>query len=185
MSSRSCGARWKIRGLVILLTCSNLIPFLLSRKMPARTNNNHVREGFDNNKTVFGKILRGELPRHIVHETDDILVFDDISPASQNHWLLIPKKHISRPSALTPDDAPLLDNMVQTAKDLVAKYNTENAEVVMGFHRFPFLSVYHLHMHVIFPMPAKSWYYKMKFPKRHGPFFKSPEAIRKNYCTKR
>jgi hypothetical protein len=25
----------------------------------------------------------------------------------------------------------------------------------------------------------------MKFPKRHGPFFKSPEAIRKNYCTKR
>lgn len=159
--------------------------------MPAaRENNNHAREGFDDNKTVFGKILRGELPCHIIHETEELLVFDDISPASQNHWLVIPKKHISQPMALTPDDAPLLDNMVQTAKDLVAKYkyNTSTTEnnadvVVMGFHRFPFLSVYHLHMHVIFPMPAKSWYSKMKFPKGHGPFFKSPEAIQKKYCT--
>ena len=153
--------------------------------MPVRDNNNHAREGFDDNKTVFGKILRGEIPCHIVHETEDLLVFEDISPASKNHWLVIPKKHISQPSALTPDDAPLLDNMVQTAKNLVAKYNTsENAEVAMGFHRFPFLSVYHLHMHVIFPMPAQSWYYKMKFPKGHSPFFKSPKAIQKKYCTK-
>jgi diadenosine tetraphosphate (Ap4A) HIT family hydrolase len=158
--------------------------------MPARENNNHAREGFDDNKTVFGKILRGELPCHIVYETDDLLVFDDVSPASQIHLLVIPKRHISQPSALTPDDAPLLDTMVQTAQDLVDKdkYNNaaeNHAEVAMGFHRFPFLSVYHLHMHVIFPMPAKSWYSKMKFPKGHGPFFKSPEAIQKKYCTRR
>ena len=41
--------------------------------------------------TVFGKILRGELPCDKVFEDDRVLVFKDIAPVSDFHLLVIPK----------------------------------------------------------------------------------------------
>lgn len=45
------------------------------------------------NNTVFGKIIRGEIPTTKVYEDDRCLAFLDINPVSQGHLLLIPKEH--------------------------------------------------------------------------------------------
>jgi histidine triad (HIT) family protein len=44
------------------------------------------------NDTIFGKIIRKEIPATIVYEDEQFLAFLDINPASKGDTLLIPKK---------------------------------------------------------------------------------------------
>lgn len=45
------------------------------------------------NDTIFGKIIRGEIPATKVYEDTDCLAFMDINPVAKGHVLLIPKAH--------------------------------------------------------------------------------------------
>lgn len=42
---------------------------------------------------IFCKIIRKEIPAHIVYEDGDFLAFLDINPQSPGHTLVIPKEH--------------------------------------------------------------------------------------------
>ncbi|MEO5646363.1 MAG: HIT domain-containing protein [Candidatus Paceibacterota bacterium] len=44
------------------------------------------------NDTIFGKIIRKEIPATIVYEDDRFLAFLDINPVRKGHTLLIPKE---------------------------------------------------------------------------------------------
>ena len=43
---------------------------------------------------IFCKIVNGEIPSNKIYEDDDIVAFNDLSPQSPIHFLVIPKKHI-------------------------------------------------------------------------------------------
>lgn len=45
------------------------------------------------NDTIFGKIIRGEIPATKVYEDEQFLAFLDINPVTKGHTLLIPKTH--------------------------------------------------------------------------------------------
>lgn len=42
---------------------------------------------------VFCKIAQGQLPCHKVYEDERIIAFEDISPVSEGHTLVVPKRH--------------------------------------------------------------------------------------------
>jgi histidine triad (HIT) family protein len=42
---------------------------------------------------IFCKIIKKEIPSHIVYEDENFLAFLDIRPISNGHTLVIPKKH--------------------------------------------------------------------------------------------
>jgi histidine triad (HIT) family protein len=42
-------------------------------------------------KNAFAKILRGELSTNKIYEDEQILCFEDATPATDVHWLIIPK----------------------------------------------------------------------------------------------
>ena len=44
--------------------------------------------------TIFTKIVRREIPAHIVAEDDRYLAFLDINPLMQGHTLVIPKTEV-------------------------------------------------------------------------------------------
>ena len=46
--------------------------------------------------TIFGKIIRREIPADIVYEDEHCLAFGDVNPQAPTHVLLIPKKEIDR-----------------------------------------------------------------------------------------
>ena len=46
--------------------------------------------------TVFGKIIRGELPAEKVFENERILAIKDLHPKAPVHLLIMPKKEIKR-----------------------------------------------------------------------------------------
>ena len=82
---------------------------------------NVVRSIAADNKTVFGAILRGELPARVLYEDDEVLCFRDIRPVSEHHSLVIPKlRLIENVGHCSPDDQALLEHMVAVAEKVVA-----------------------------------------------------------------
>jgi len=45
------------------------------------------------NDCIFCKIVKKEIPAHIVYDDEDFLAFLSIDPRSPGHTLVIPKKH--------------------------------------------------------------------------------------------
>ncbi|MEC7598417.1 MAG: HIT domain-containing protein, partial [Planctomycetota bacterium] len=45
-------------------------------------------------KTIFKRIIDGEIPAEILHEDEHCLAFRDISAQAPTHVLVIPKKEI-------------------------------------------------------------------------------------------
>ncbi len=68
------------------------------------------------NDTIFGKIIRKEIPATIVYEDDQFLAFLDINPVRKGHTLLIPKERYTWIHE-APDD--LISDIFVKAKELI------------------------------------------------------------------
>ena len=68
------------------------------------------------NDTIFGKIIRGEIPCTKVYEDDTCLAFLDINPQSKGHVLLIPKEQVGR-IEYVPNE--LLQYLILKAKEII------------------------------------------------------------------
>ena len=152
-----------------------------SNAVHERANTARADQRFATNSTVFGQLLRGEIPSKIMYEDEDVVCFRDIRPVSDHHTLVIPKRYIENIGHATTDDIELLKHMVNVAeKVLQAEYPLLEPEraradelLSQGFHRWPMLSVHHLHLHTIYPMPCKKWYYSWLHPQSYGPLYTS------------
>ncbi|KAG8259568.1 Histidine triad nucleotide-binding protein 1 [Homalodisca vitripennis] len=75
--------------------------------------------------TIFGKILRKEIPCNFIHEDEKCVAFHDVSPQAPVHFLVIPRKPIAMLSDAVPSDSELLGHMMiiaaKVAKDLGLK----------------------------------------------------------------
>ncbi len=67
--------------------------------------------------TIFGKIIRREIPADIVYETDDVLAFRDLNPQAPVHVLFIPKRAIATLNDAVAADAELLGKLLLAAAD--------------------------------------------------------------------
>jgi histidine triad (HIT) family protein len=100
--------------------------------------------------TVFGKIIRREIPADIVYEDDRVVVFKDINPRARVHLLVIPKKEIASLFELTPEDKDLMGHMMlllpQLAKahGLDAGFRTQINTGEGGGQE-----VFHVHIHLL------------------------------------
>ena len=66
-------------------------------------------------KTLFQKILDGEIPSKIVYKDDVCAAINDINPQAPVHVLLFPVKPIARISEASAEDAQILSHLMLTA----------------------------------------------------------------------
>lgn len=100
--------------------------------------------------TIFGKIIRREIPADIVYEDDLALAFKDVSPQAPTHILVIPKKPIPRLSEANPEDAELLGHLLMTVKQVAEQANLSNGyRVVINNGADGGQTVDHLHLHIL------------------------------------
>jgi len=100
--------------------------------------------------TIFGKIIRREIPADIVYEDDLALAFRDVSPQAPTHILVIPKKPIPRLSESSPEDAELMGHLLMTVKKVAEQANLTNGyRVVINNGNDGGQSVDHLHLHIL------------------------------------
>jgi histidine triad (HIT) family protein len=100
--------------------------------------------------TIFGKIIRREIPADIVYEDDLCLAFRDINPQAPVHVLLIPKKEIDQVGNAKADDQALLGHMMLTAGKIARQLGVGDAfRVVVNNGAEAGQTVFHLHLHIL------------------------------------
>lgn len=100
--------------------------------------------------TIFGKIIRREIPADIVYEDDLALAFQDVNPQAPTHILVIPKKPIPRLSDSESEDTELMGHLLMTVKKVAERANLSNGyRVVINNGADAGQSVDHLHLHLL------------------------------------
>ncbi|HBS27862.1 MAG TPA: diadenosine tetraphosphate hydrolase [Phycisphaerales bacterium] len=100
--------------------------------------------------TIFGRIIRGEVPCHRVYEDDRVLAFLDVGPLSEGHTLVIPKEPAPTMDALSDESAAALGRVLPRLCRAVMKATGCEAYNILqnnrpGAHQ----AVFHVHFHVI------------------------------------
>ncbi len=101
--------------------------------------------------TLFGKIIRREIPADIVFEDEHVLAFRDISPQAPVHVLIIPNKPIPTVNDVSDEDERTLGHMFIVARDIAkAEGIAENGfRLIINCNKHGGQVVYHLHMHLL------------------------------------
>ncbi len=100
--------------------------------------------------TVFGKIIKGELPSEKVFENERILAIKDLYPIAPVHLLIIPKKEIADLQSLQPEDLSLLNEIVLVAQQLAKQFKIENGyRLLTNNGSEAGQTIFHLHFHLI------------------------------------
>lgn len=99
--------------------------------------------------TIFGKIIRKEIPAKIVYEDERYLAIHDVQPQAPVHLLIMPKKPIATLNDLTPEDAELIGGLFLIAKKLMGELGQSDFRTVFNCGAGAQQSVFHLHLHVL------------------------------------
>jgi histidine triad (HIT) family protein len=107
--------------------------------------------------TIFGKIIRKEIPATIVYENERVLAFRDIAPVAPTHILVIPKKPISSVADAVPTDAELLGELMLAAAEIARQegLDKDGYRVVTNIGAAAGQTVFHLHLHLLGGRPLE------------------------------
>lgn len=101
-------------------------------------------------KTLFEKIIAGEIPGDVVYQDEHCAAFRDINPAAPMHVLLVPRKPIPMLSQAGPEDAKVLGHLMLTAPKIAAQLGYADAfRMVVNNGEKAGQTVFHLHLHLI------------------------------------
>ena len=102
-------------------------------------------------KTIFKKIIDGEIPADVVLETDECLAFRDVDPKAPIHVLVIPKKEVLNVAAFEDEDAVLAGKLLLAVRDVAKKLGLEETgyRIVANCGQHGGQSVDHLHFHIL------------------------------------
>ncbi|XP_006626895.1 adenosine 5'-monophosphoramidase HINT1 isoform X2 [Lepisosteus oculatus] len=100
--------------------------------------------------TIFGKIIRKEIPAKILYEDEQCIAFHDVAPQAPTHFLVVPKKPIPQLSKAEDSDAALLGHLMIVAKKCAADVGlTKGYRLVLNDGPDGGQEVFHLHIHVL------------------------------------
>ena len=101
-------------------------------------------------KSIFEKIIDGELPADKVFESDRILAIKDKFPVAPVHLLIIPKKHFKNLQSVDEEDADLIGEVVHVAQMLAVEFNVQdNYRFITNVGSSAGQSIFYLHFHLI------------------------------------
>lgn len=119
--------------------------------------NYYTVDGMDD--CIFCKIINGKMDASVELETDSVIAFKSIDPASDVHILIAPKKHIKSFENIVSEDKDLLSEMVEVAQSLIKKNNTSGGYKLI-FNGGKFQSISHLHWHLLGGKLKENYYEK-------------------------
>lgn len=101
-------------------------------------------------KTIFKRIIDGEVPANIVYQDELCLAFHDINPQAPTHVIVIPKKEIASLDQVADDDAALVGHLIVTIRKLAAELKLDQGyRIIVNCGPHAGQSVDHLHFHLL------------------------------------
>lgn len=102
-------------------------------------------------KTLFEKIIDGELPAEKVYEDEKIVVIKDKYPKAPVHLLIIPRKAIPGIQAVEEEDLPLIAAICRVAQKLAIEFDIAEEGYRLLVNQGPDAgqTIFHLHFHLL------------------------------------
>ena len=101
-------------------------------------------------KTIFEKIIDGEIPSYKIYEDDYVYSFLDVFPVTKGHTLIVPKKHVRNildcDSETASHIGSVLPKIANAVKDA---YNCDGINIFQNNEEYAGQTVFHLHFHVV------------------------------------
>jgi len=103
--------------------------------------------------TIFGKIVRGEIPCNKVYEDERVLAFLDINPLSEGHTLVVPKEPAETLDGLSDESAAAVGRVLpRLCRAVVAATGVKEYNVLENNGAGAHQAIAHVHFHII-PKP--------------------------------
>lgn len=101
-------------------------------------------------KTIFSKIIDGDIPADILYQDEQCICIRDISPQAPTHVLVIPRKPIPRLVDATEQDKALLGHLMLAVGDIAKALGVDEAfRVCINNGEQAGQTVFHLHLHIL------------------------------------
>lgn len=101
-------------------------------------------------KCVFCRIIKGEIPAAKVYEDDKMCVFRDLEPKAKVHLLAVPKTHFKLLSETTEEDREILAYMLGKIPYVAKQNGCENGyRLIINQGDDAGQTVFHLHIHIL------------------------------------
>ncbi|MDP6934573.1 MAG: histidine triad nucleotide-binding protein [Myxococcota bacterium] len=109
-------------------------------------------------RTLFERIIDGEIPADKVYEDEYVVAFRDINPQAPVHVLVVPRKPIVSVASATSAEGELLGKVLLAAAEVARREGLEEKgyRLVTNVGVDGGQSVFHLHVHVLGGRPM-SW----------------------------
>ena len=100
--------------------------------------------------TIFGKIIKGDLPSEKVFENERLLAIKDAHPKGPVHLLIMPKKAYANLQSVPKEDLSIIAEIVEVAQALAEEFGVaDNYRLLTNNGTKAGQSVFHLHFHLI------------------------------------
>lgn len=101
-------------------------------------------------KCIFCKIIKGEIPSSKVYEDEKMYVFKDIEPKAKVHLLAVPKTHFKLLEEMGDSEADMLKYMLAEIPSIAKANGCENGyRLLINQGDDAGQTVFHLHIHIL------------------------------------
>ncbi len=104
---------------------------------------------------IFCQIIAGKTPSEIVYEDDICIAFNDTSPQSPTHILLVPREHIASLDKARNKHQETLGYMMLIAAEIAREkgFSEKGYRIVINTNADSGQTVFHLHIHLLAGRP--------------------------------
>ena len=101
-------------------------------------------------KTLFKRIIDGEIPARIAYDDEHCLAFHDVSPQAPTHVLVIPKQEIPSVDAICAENAAVVAHLWTVIPKIAQQLGLQDGyRVVVNCGPAAGQTVDHLHFHML------------------------------------
>jgi len=104
----------------------------------------------DNEKTIFTRIIEGELPCYKLYEDEHVIAILDIQPLTRGHALLIPKEPAPSMDQLSEQSAAALgESLPKVCRAILKATGATAYNLIQNNGHEAGMSIAHVHIHII------------------------------------
>ena len=99
---------------------------------------------------LFCRIVAGDIPADVVHESPTTLAFRDLEPQAPTHVLVVPRSHYANAADLAAGEPGTAVDLISAARAVAdAEGLDEGYRLVFNTGAAAHQSVFHAHLHVL------------------------------------
>ena len=100
---------------------------------------------------IFCKIVRGEIETEVVHDEEEVLVFEDARGRAPVHVLVIPKQHVASLEEITRLPEPVARRLFEVSSMVADKLGVRESGYAIRINNGPDAGqeIFHLHLHLL------------------------------------